>query len=162
MRMRGFTLIELLVTLTILALLASAAAPMMQLAAKRSKEQELRRALWEIRDAIDAYKQAVEDGLIVSSPDRSGYPPNLAVLVKGVVNSKDPKLRKLIFLRQVPRDPFATDETASNEATWRKRSYASSFEEEDSGFAELKDEDVYDVRSKSGSIGLNGRPYSEW
>src|SRR3546814_2754673 len=43
--MRGFTLIELLVTLVIVALLATAAAPMMQLTAKRAKEHELRRAL---------------------------------------------------------------------------------------------------------------------
>jgi general secretion pathway protein G len=161
-RLRGFTLIELLVTLTILALLASAAAPMMQLTAKRSKEQELRRALWEIRDAIDAYKQAVDDGLILSSPDKSGYPPDLAVLVNGVANAKDPKQRKLYFLRQIPRDPFATDAAVANEGTWRKRSYASSFGDDESGFAEIKDEDVYDVRSKSRAVGLNGRPYSEW
>jgi len=162
--MRGFTLIELLVTLVIIALLSTAAAPMMQLTAQRAKEQELKRALWEIRDAIDAYKQAVDDGMIISSPDKSGYPASLQVLVKGVNNLKDPSGRKIYFLRRIPRDPFATDQSVSNEQTWQQRSYASSFDaaEDTSTFSDINPEDVYDVRSRSHIVGLNGRPYSEW
>lgn len=163
--MRGFTLIELLVTLVIVALLATAAAPMMQLTAKRAKEHELRRALWEIRDAIDAYKQAVDDGLIVRSPDKSGYPPTLQMLVRGVNNMQDPSGRKLYFLRRIPRDPFATDASVADEQTWQLRSYTASFESDEQGasaFSDINREDVYDVRSKSRGIGINGRPYSEW
>ncbi len=158
--MRGFTLIELLVTLVILALLTTAAAPMMQLTAKRAKEQELRRALWQMRDAIDAYKQAADDGLIAHTPDKSGYPPTLQTLIVGVENIKDSTHRKIYFMRQIPRDPFAVDPDVSNEQTWRKRSYAKSFEEP--GFGDAEGEDVYDVRSKSEGVGLDGRPYKEW
>lgn len=160
--MRGFTLIELLVTLAILALLTTAATPMMQLTVKRAKEQELRRALWQIRDAIDAYKQAADDGLIAHSPDKSGYPPTLQTLVNGVENIKDPQHRRIYFLRQVPRDPFASDLEKSNEQTWRKRSYARSFDATESAFDDSGDEDVYDVHSRVEGIGLDGRPYKEW
>jgi general secretion pathway protein G len=155
-RFRGFTLIELMVALVLLALLVTAAAPMVQLNAKRIKEQELKRALWEIRDAIDDYKAAADQGRIKKQPDETGYPPNLRILVQGVENKRDPKKGKLYFLRRIPRDPFATDPTLSNEATWGKRSYSSSFEEPEEG------DDVYDVYSLSPQIGLNQRPYREW
>ncbi|MGZ8961162.1 MAG: type II secretion system protein [Methylophilaceae bacterium] len=153
---KGFTLIELLVTLVLLALVLTSAAPVMQLTAQRSKEQELRRALWQIRDAIDAYKQASDDGLIKRNIDATGYPPSLQVLVKGVENSRDAKKRKIYFLRQIPRDPFASDPTLRAEETWAKRSYSSSFEEPAEG------NDVYDVHSMSSGKGMDGRPYSEW
>jgi len=153
---KGFTLIELLVTLVLLALVLTSAAPVMQLTAQRSKEQELRRALWQIRDAIDAYKQASDDGLIKRNIDAAGYPPSLQVLVKGVENSRDAKKRKIYFLRQIPRDPFASDPALRAEETWLKRSYSSSFEEPAEG------NDVYDVHSMSNIKGLDGRPYSEW
>lgn len=153
---RGFTLIELLVSLVLLALLVSSAAPMMQLSAKRNKEQELKKALWQIRDAIDHYKQAVDDGLIKKSIDQSGYPPSLKALVVGVENTQDPKKRKLYFLRNIPRDPFANDSSLSADETWGKRSYTSSFQAPEAG------DDVYDVYSLSGEIGINQQPYREW
>ena len=158
--MRGFTLIELLVSLVILALLTTAAAPMMQLTARRAKEQELRRALWQIRDAIDAYKQASDEGRIAHSQEKSGYPPTLKALTQGVENIKDPKHRKLVFLRQIPRDPFASDPDIVNEQTWRLRSYAGAFDEASAEESDV--EDVYDVHSMDGGVGLNGRPYREW
>lgn len=153
---KGFTLIELLVALVLLALLVSSATPLMQLNAKRNKEQALQKALWQIRDAIDAYKQAVDDGLIKASPDKSGYPPSLKQLVLGVEATNDPNNKKLYFLRSIPRDPFASDTTASPEETWGKRSYSSSFEKPEEG------EDVYDVYSLSPEVGINGQPYSTW
>lgn len=152
----GFTLIELLVALVLLALLASSAAPLMQLTAKRNKEQALQRALWQIRDAIDAYKQAVDDGLIKVSPDQSGYPRTLQQLVVGVESANDLSKRKLYFLRSIPRDPFADDNTLTAEETWGKRSYRSSFEQPEEG------EDVYDIYSLSPEIGINQQPYSTW
>jgi len=153
---KGFTLIELLVSLVLLALLVSSAAPMVQLSAKRNKEQELKKALWQIRDAIDHYKQAVDDGLIKKSIDQSGYPPSLNALVAGVENTQDPKKRKIYFMRNIPRDPFATDTSVSADETWGKRSYTSSFQAPEAG------DDVYDVHSLSNEIGLNQQPYSEW
>ena len=51
---RGFTLIELLITVAILAMLAGGAMTFADLAAKRTHEQELRGALRQIREAIEA------------------------------------------------------------------------------------------------------------
>lgn len=155
-KIAGFTLIELLVALVLLALLVTSAAPLMQLSAKRNKEQELKKSLWLIRDAIDAYKQAADDGLIKKSVDQSGYPASLQQLVSGVENIQDPKKRKIFFMRNIPRDPFATDATASAEETWGKRSYSSSFDKPEEG------EDVYDVYSLSHEIGINQQAYREW
>ena len=154
--LRGFTLIELMVALTLLALVVTAAAPIMQLNTKRIKEQELKRALWQIRDAIDDYKTATDQGMIKKQPDETGYPPTLRILVQGVENKRDPKKGKVYFLRRIPRDPFATDDELSNEETWGKRSYSSSFEEPEPG------DDIYDVYSLSTQTGLNQRPYREW
>lgn len=150
----GFTLIELLVTLALLALLVTSASPVVQLNAKREKERELKRALWQIRDALDAYKDAVDHGLIKKTVDGSGYPPNLKILVTGVENSQDPKKKKLFFLRRVPRDPFAADNSLGNTETWQIRSY--------DGAIDDMAIDVYDVASRSTSIGINQLPYSEW
>ena len=153
---KGFTLIELLVALVLLALLMTAASPLMQLTAQRNKEQELKRALWQIRDAIDAYKQASDDGLIKKSVDQSGYPASLQQLVIGVENIQHPKKRKIFFMRNIPRDPFATDPTANADETWGKRSYNSSYDKPEEG------EDVYDVYSLSHEVGINQQAYSEW
>lgn len=148
-KLSGFTLIELLVALVLLALLITSAAPMMQLTAKRNKEQELKKSLWQIRDAIDAYKQASDDGLIKKSADQSGYPSSLQQLVIGIENTQDSKKRKIYFMRNIPRDPFSNDNDLAADETWGKRSYASSFEAPEAG------EDIYDVYSLSKEIGIN-------
>lgn len=153
---RGFTLVELMVTVAILAVLASVVVPLVQVAAQRNREQELKVALREIRGAIDAYKQAVDEGRIYRSVDATGYPPSLSVLVAGVPDLKDPKGRKMYFLRRIPRDPMSTDENTAAEATWAKRAYRSEPDAPQEG------EDVYDVYSRSDRTGLNGRPYREW
>lgn len=153
---KGFTLIELLVALVLLALLVSSAAPLMQMTAKRNKEQELKKSLWQIRDAIDAYKQAADDGVIKKAADQSGYPASLQQLVIGVEDIQDPKKHKIFFMRNIPRDPFSADLTITAEGTWGKRSYISSFDKPEEG------EDVYDVYSLSHETGINQQPYSEW
>jgi general secretion pathway protein G len=153
---QGFTLIELVITVAIIAVLASVALPLNELVVTRAKEQDLRRALRDLRDGIDAHKQAWDDGRITKSPNDSGYPKRLEDLVAGVEDQKSPKRERIYFLRRVPRDPFATNETMSNAETWGKRSYQSAPDEPKEG------EDVFDVFSLSTGTGINGRPYREW
>ena len=154
---RGFTLIELLVTLAIVALLSTIALPMTELAVQRSKEQDLRHALREIRSAIDAYKQAYDEGRIPTAVGKTGYPPNLNILVEGIDDKSDPTGKlKIYFLRRIPRDPFATDASLSAAETWGKRSYASPADNPQEG------EDIYDVYTRSTANDLRGIPYREW
>ncbi len=152
----GFTLIELLVTVAIVALLASVALPLSEVSAQRAKETDLRRALREIRNGLDAYKRASDEGRIQRSPDQSGYPPSLAALVEGVVDAKSPTSAKLYFLRRVPRDPFSPDASVPADRTWALRSYESPPDDPRPG------KDVFDIRSLSDRKGLNGVPYAEW
>jgi general secretion pathway protein G len=155
-RSPGFTLIEMLITVAIVALLASVALPLTEMTVQRSKEAELRRSLLQIREAIDAYKKASDEGRIPKSLDHTGYPPNLAVLAEGVTDQKDPKGAKMYFLRRVPRDPFAPASIVRPEETWGIRSYESPPDNPQPG------RDVYDVRSLSADKGLNGVAYREW
>jgi general secretion pathway protein G len=144
------------ITVAIVAVLASVALPLNELTVQRGKEQDLRRALREMREAIDAYKQASDEGRIPKRINDSGYPKRLEDLVAGVEDQKSPKKERIYFLRRVPRDPFATDGQLAPTDTWGKRSYASPPDEPQEG------EDVYDVFSRSTYIGINGRAYREW
>ncbi|WP_326535535.1 type II secretion system protein [Pseudorhodoferax sp.] len=157
MRQRGFTLVELMVTLAIAGLLAGMALPLAELAVQRNKEQELRSALRQIRQAIDDYKRATEAGTVPRAADATGYPPTLEALVLGATNARDPQGRPVRFLRRVPPDPFFSGDAAVPAAqTWGLRSYASPADQPQPG------KDVYDVHSLSERTGLNGRPYREW
>ena len=154
-RQRGFTFIELMITLTIMATLATVAVPMAQVALQRDKERQLRAALIELREAIDAYKRAADNGRIKPGLGESGYPKKLEELVDGVPDQRSPRKQNMYFLRRLPRDPFAPPGTSAA-ASWAKRSYASPPDNPTEG------EDVFDVASRSDAVGLNGVPLKLW
>src|SRR5258705_4038045 len=149
MKAKGSTFIELMITVASVALLASVALPLAEVTVQRNKEKEFRHALREIREALDSYKHAAEEGVIERKPDESGYPPTLAALAEGVADKRKTDGTKLFFLRRVPADPMSGEE-------WGLRSYASTAAEPQVG------KDVYDVYSRSQEKGLNGVPYREW
>ena len=155
-RLRGFTLIELLVTLAILALLGTMVVPVAQVTTQRRNEQDLRRALREIRTGIDQYKKAYDEGRLPRVVNSNGYPKTLDVLVEGVADQRNPKRARIYFLRRIPRDPFNGDSALTDSQTWGKRSYASEAAEPQEG------DDVYDVYSTSPRVGLNDIPYKKW
>jgi general secretion pathway protein G len=152
----GFTLVELMVTLAIVGVLATLTVPLAQVHAQRTRETELRLALREIRNAIDAYKRAADEGRVRRAIGATGYPPTLAVLVDGVEDQRDPKRGRIHFLRRIPRDPFHADAGTDAAATWARRSYASPPDDPAEG------DDVYDVFSRSPLTGLNGVPLARW
>lgn len=152
---RGFTLIEMVVAVALIALMATLALPLQELTVKRSREADLRTALRQIRDALDAHKQATVDGNIPLVLGDSGYPKSLAVLVNGVKDAKSPTGNLIYFLRRLPRDPFADPATKAEES-WGLRSYQSPYDQPRPG------KDVYDVYSLSDGTGINGIPYREW
>ena len=152
----GFTLIELLVVLAVVGLLAALAVPVAEVTVQRSREQDLRLALREIRSGIDQYKKASDDGRVPKRADATGYPESLDLLAAGVNDAKDAKKRKIYFLRRIPRDPMFADATVEPAETWGKRAYESEPNEPREG------KDVYDVYSRSTRVGLNGVPYNKW
>jgi len=153
---RGFTLIELMVVVVILGILASAAMPLGEMVVKREKEQALRVALRQIRTAIDAYKQAADEGRVEKKADETGYPHELEALELGMEDIKDPDNGKVFFIRRLPRDPMFPDPETPAAQTWGKRSYASPPDDPEEG------KDVYDIYSLSDKVGLNGIPYNQW
>ena len=144
---RGLTLVELIVTVTILSILAGAALPMARFKVKREKERELRRDLWEMRDAIDHYKDAADKGAFQTKLDSQNYPPDLDTLVKGV----DVQSKKVRFLRRIPVDPM------TGQAEWGMRSM-----QDDPTSDSFGGQSVFDVYSKSTGTALDGTKYAEW
>jgi general secretion pathway protein G len=143
----GLTLIELIVTAAILSILAGVAYPIARFQIQREKEHELRRDLWEMRDAIDHYKDAADRGAIQTKVDSFGYPPDLDTLVNGV----DIQSKKVKFLRAIPVDPM------TGKAEWSLRSM-----QDDPDSDSWGGQNVFDVHSESQGTALDGTKYSDW
>lgn len=158
MRQRGLTLIELLVSLVILSLLAGAALPFAEKTVQRERELELRRALRDMRTAIDRFHRDWKLGKLsrvdnVASED--GYPRSLILLVEGVPRAGSTD-RHEKYLRRIPRDPFA-DGTLATSEQWQLIGYQDAADTTQSSA-----HDVYDVRSKSERQALDGSRYRDW
>ena len=144
---RGVTILELIIAITILLILMGAAVPVARLSVKRQKETELRRDLWEMRAAIDRYKDAADMNKFQIKVGTEGYPPDMDTLVKGV----DVQGKKLRFLRRVPVDPM----TGNSE--WGLRSM-----QDDPTSESWGGQNVFDVYSKSNGTALDGTKYKDW
>lgn len=143
----GVTLIELIIVVAVISILSMAVLPVARFEVKRRKERELRRDLWEMRAAIDAYKDAADKGGIQTKADSNNYPPDLQTLVDGV-EIQDHKVR---FLRSIPVDPM------TNSADWGLRS-----NQDDPDADSFGGQNVYDVYTKSDGTGLDGTKYDTW
>jgi general secretion pathway protein G len=146
-RMRGFTLVEMIVAITILMILTGLAIPLARVTIKREREHQLRQALWEMRDAIDRYKDAADRGAFQIKVGSEGYPPDLQTLVDGVdVNGK-----KLRFLRHIPEDPM------TGKTEWGMHSM-----QDDPTSDSWDGDNVFDVYTKSDGTALDGTKYKDW
>ncbi len=143
----GLTLVELIITIAIVSILATAAIPLARFQVKRTKERELRRDLWEMRSAIDAYKDAADKGGIMTKADSYNYPPDLETLVTGV----DIQSKKVKFLRRIPVDPM------TGTTDWGLRS-----NQDDPDSDSFGGQNVFDVHTKSTDTALDGTKYSTW
>jgi len=144
---RGFTLLELIIATSILIILSTMAVPLARLTIQRQKERMLRYDLWEMRDAIDRYKDAADRQLFQIKVDSQGYPPDLETLVKGV----DVQGKKVRFLRKIPIDPM------TGTAEWGLRSM-----QDDPDSDSWGGQSVFDVYTKSLGDGMDGTKYKDW
>jgi general secretion pathway protein G len=149
-RASGFTLVELIAAITIMLILTAVALPLARVQIQRQKEVELRRALRELRQAIDRYKDFADRGMIPTNADSFGYPPDLETLVKGVP-LKGAATAKYKFLRKIPADPM------TGEANWGLRAM-----QDDPDSRSWGGGNVFDVYSKSQAQALDGTQYANW
>jgi general secretion pathway protein G len=152
---RGVTLVELVCASAIVLILAGLVLPVANTMVKREKELELRQALRKIREALDRFEADVQrfPGIrtkYLNATNEEGYPEELEWLVEGV-EIGDAAGTKIKYLRRIPRDPI------TGKREWATRS---SRDGPDALFSDGIN--IFDVRSKSDKIGLNGEPYKKW
>jgi general secretion pathway protein G len=143
----AFTLMELIVAATILMILTSMVLPLARVTIKREKEKRLSQALWEMRDAIDRYKDTADKGGFQIKADSYGYPSSLEDLVNGV----DVGGKKMRFLRSIPIDPMA------GTTEWGMHSM-----QDDPDSDSWGGQNVFDVYTKSQGEALDGTKYHDW
>jgi general secretion pathway protein G len=147
-RQRGVTLLEMIVVITILLILMGAAVPVLKVSVRRQREVDLRRDLWEMRSAIDRYKDAADKNAFQIKLGSEGYPQDMDTLVNGVEIAGGKKLR---FLRRIPVDPM------TGNADWGLRSMQDDPQSDSWG-----GQNIFDVYTKSTGVGLDGTKYKDW
>jgi general secretion pathway protein G len=147
-RQSGVTLLEMIVVITILLIMMGAAVPVLKVSVRRQREVELRRDLWEMRAAIDRYKDAADKNAFQIKLGSEGYPPDMDTLVNGVEIAGGKKLR---FLRRIPVDPM------TGNTDWGLRSMQDDPQSDSWG-----GQNVFDVYTKSTGVGLDGTKYKDW
>ena len=148
---RGLTLVELIVAFTIMMVLTTMAVPLARSKVRSERERSLRRAVVEMRNAIDKYKDYADLGYL--GPQKLGtnnWPETLDVLVEGV-KLPGPDGKKMRFLRRIPVDPF------TGKAEWGMRS-----DQDDPKSQSWGGQCVFDVYSKTTEKAGDGTAYSEW
>ena len=150
----GMTMIELIVATAILLILATAALPYARATVRSTKEADLRRALREIRGAIDRYKDAADKNQIRVSADSNGYPPDLQTLVKGVILASpggSQTQKRMRFLRRIPVDPM------TGTTDWGLRSV-----QDDLDSTSWGGQNVFDIYTRSQATAADGTRYTDW
>jgi general secretion pathway protein G len=145
---------ELMATTAMLMILASAIMPMARTMQRRAKEAELRRALRQIRGAIDLYRMHCDPLIMVPKkiePCNPPYPQKLEDLVEGKPYIGDVTPMKFRALRRIPIDPMTgTDE------------WGMCCIEDETDCTSWCGSNVWNVYSKSNRKGLNGIPVKDW
>ncbi len=142
---------ELIVVFTIMMILSTMAVPLARSKVRVTRERDLRRALLEMHQAIDKYKDYADLGYL--GPQKAGtnnWPETLDILVEGV-KLPGPDGKKMRFLRRIPRDPF------TGKAEWGMRS-----DQDDPKSTSWGGQCVFDVYSKTNEKAGDGTAYSDW
>lgn len=108
---------------------------------QQEKEQQLRAALKQMRDAIDQYHGMADRGKIMTPVGSRNYPADLETLVKGL---EDARGRTIQFLRKIPLDPM------TGTTDWGVRR------------AGPQGGGIFDVYTKSEAVALDGTKYHDW
>lgn len=149
---RGMTLVELIVAFTVMLILSSMAVPLARGKIIAERSRELRRALDEVRRAIDKYKDNCDQGYF--GPPKVGtncYPETLEILVTGQKLAQSADGKTLKFLRHVPRDPL------TGKYEWGLRS-----DQDNPKSTSWGGQDVFDIFTKSTEKAPDGTSYSDW
>ncbi|MCG7961183.1 MAG: prepilin-type N-terminal cleavage/methylation domain-containing protein [Candidatus Thiodiazotropha taylori] len=155
---QGVTLIELLIVLVLLSVITAVAIPQAEVMVRRNSEFELRSSLRSIRTAIDQFHSDWRDGKIARDEEyvsEDGYPVNLEVLVNGVPTTSA-KGGDRYYLRRIPKDPFVNTNKFGR-SQWVLRSYQDPPDSSSWG-----GQDVYDVRTASEKVAIDGTQYNTW